>query len=211
VFAFFPDFAFAGPSDPRGQFGKLLGGATSNASSRSRTGSADIGRCGRRPAARDRPANIHDTHFIGLVCGVPNHVFLDRRSYRVTPGRLPDDGSYLYGTGGPAVHLLQRGRHDEGGRSSTATKSPWEGDAGLRIGNLPVDRTEGRRHERTASWPAAMTRRRRSRSKSRRRWTAHRRGRETDYLSGNWRAWALVMCYRECEIGENGQKTVAIA
>src|SRR5262249_39336993 len=57
--------------------------------------------------------HIHDTHFIGLVCGVPGEVFStgvmegDAVTYLTT--------SYLYGRGGPAVTcssgaLAQKGR-----------------------------------------------------------------------------------------------------
>src|SRR4029078_4299156 len=99
VLPFFPEFAFAAQAIRGGEYGKLLGGHFKRVISKP-DWSADIGDA----AKTGGPAvdlHIHDTHFIGLVCGVPGSVFAvgtiekDAVTYLTT--------SYLYGPGGPAV------------------------------------------------------------------------------------------------------------
>src|SRR5881397_238061 len=73
VLPFFPEFAFAAQAIRGGQYGKLLGGHFKRVISKP-DWSADIGDA----AKTGGPAvdlHIHDTHFIGLVCGVPEYVF----------------------------------------------------------------------------------------------------------------------------------------
>ena len=99
VLPFFPEFKFAAEAIRGGQYGKLLAAHFKRVIAKP-DWSADIGDA----AKTGGPAvdlHIHDTHFIGLVCGVPKHVFAvgtvenDAVSYLTT--------SYLYGVGGPAV------------------------------------------------------------------------------------------------------------
>src|SRR5262249_52429978 len=99
VLPFFPEFAFAAEAVRSGRYGKLVGGHFTRVISRP-DWSAEIGSA----AATGGPAvdlHIHDTHFIGLICGVPRQVFAggvidgDAVSYLTT--------NYLYGAGGPAV------------------------------------------------------------------------------------------------------------
>ena len=88
VLPFFPEFAFAAEAIRGGQYGKLLGAHFKRVISKP-DWSADIGDA----AKTGGPAvdlHIHDTHFIGLVCGVPKQVF----SVGTRRGRrrdLPDD------------------------------------------------------------------------------------------------------------------------
>jgi predicted dehydrogenase len=100
VLPFFPEFAFAYQAITSGAHGRLLGGHFKRVIARP-DWSAALG-----DAARDGgPAidlHIHDTHFIGLVAGVPKQVFSN--------GVVAADGSvsylttqYLYGPGGPAI------------------------------------------------------------------------------------------------------------
>ncbi len=100
VLPFFPEFADAYQTIVGGSPGRLLGGHFKRLIARP-DWSAALG-----DAARDGwPAidlHIHDTHFIGLVAGVPNEVFSN--------GVVAADGSvsylttqYLYGPGGPAI------------------------------------------------------------------------------------------------------------
>jgi len=99
VLPFFPEFAYAAEVTRSGQFGKLLGAHFKRIISRP-DWSAEIGDA----AKTGGPAidlHIHDTHFIGLMCGVPKSVFStgvvekDAVQYLTT--------QYLYGPGGPSV------------------------------------------------------------------------------------------------------------
>jgi predicted dehydrogenase len=99
VLPFFPEFKFAAESIRGGQHGRVLAAHFRRVIAKP-DWSADIGDA----AKTGGPAvdlHIHDTHFIGLVCGVPRQVFSvgtvegDAVSYLTT--------SYLYGTGGAAV------------------------------------------------------------------------------------------------------------
>lgn len=99
VLPFFPEFAFAADAVRSGRFGKLLGGHFTRVIAKP-DWSAAIGDAD----ATGGPAvdlHIHDTHFIGLIAGVPDAVFATGRvegnavSYLTT--------SYLYGPGGPAI------------------------------------------------------------------------------------------------------------
>src|SRR5262245_29443540 len=73
VLPFFPEFAYAAEAVRSGAHGKLLGAHFTRVISRP-DWSADIGDA----AKTGGPAvdlHIHDTHFIGLLCGVPARVF----------------------------------------------------------------------------------------------------------------------------------------
>jgi predicted dehydrogenase len=100
VLPFFPEFAWAAEAIRGGAYGRLLGGHFRRIISKP-DWSADIGDVSKTggPAV---DLHIHDTHFIGLVAGVPRHVF--------SSGVVAPDGSvqylttnYLYGDGGPAL------------------------------------------------------------------------------------------------------------
>src|SRR5947209_6216882 len=111
VLPFFPEFAFAAEAVRGGAYGRLLGGHFKRVIARP-DWSADIGDA----AKTGGPAvdlHIHDTHFIGLVCGVPKRVF----STGVVENGAVNyvTTQYLYGPGGPAVScssgaLAQKGR-----------------------------------------------------------------------------------------------------
>ncbi len=99
VLPFFPEFAFVADAVRSGRYGKLIGGHFTRVISRP-DWSKEIG----DSAATGGPAvdlHIHDTHFIGLLGGVPKAVFSsgttegDAVSYLTT--------NYLYGSGGPAL------------------------------------------------------------------------------------------------------------
>jgi predicted dehydrogenase len=101
VLPFFADFRFAADAVRGGQYGKLLGGHFTRVISRP-DWSADIGDA----AKTGGPAvdlHIHDTHFIGLIAGVPKRVY--------STGVVAADGKtveylttqYLYGPGRPAL------------------------------------------------------------------------------------------------------------
>jgi predicted dehydrogenase len=99
VLPFFPEFKLAAETIRGGKYGKLLAAHFKRVIAKP-DWSADIGDA----AKTGGPAvdlHIHDTHFIGLVCGVPKQVFAvgtivgDAVTYLTT--------SYLFGPGGPAV------------------------------------------------------------------------------------------------------------
>src|SRR5213078_2009948 len=99
VLPFFPEFKFAAEAIRGGQYGKVVAAHFKRVIAKP-DWSADIADA----AKTGGPAvdlHIHDTHFIGLVCGVPKQVFAvgtvegDAVTYLTT--------SYLYGPGGPAV------------------------------------------------------------------------------------------------------------
>ena len=100
VLPFMPEFRFAAEAVRGGKYGKLLGGHFTRVISRP-DWSSDIG----DSAKTGGPAvdlHIHDTHFIGLIAGVPQQVF--------SAGVHAADGAveylttqYLYGPGGPAL------------------------------------------------------------------------------------------------------------
>ncbi|MFO0849055.1 MAG: Gfo/Idh/MocA family oxidoreductase [Gemmataceae bacterium] len=99
VLPFFPEFRFAAEAVRGGAYGKLLAAHFTRVISKPDWSAemADAAKTG-GPAV---DLHIHDTHFIGLLCGVPKQVFAsgvvdgDAVSYLTT--------SYLYGPGGPAV------------------------------------------------------------------------------------------------------------
>jgi predicted dehydrogenase len=100
VLPFFPEFAFAADAVRSGKYGKLLGGHFLRVIAKP-DWSAEIGDTN----ATGGPAvdlHIHDTHFIGLIAGVPQSIF--------STGQVDATGavnylntSYLYGPGGPTI------------------------------------------------------------------------------------------------------------
>lgn len=111
VLPFFPEFAFADRVIRDGTMGKLLGGHFKRVIAKP-DWSADIGDASKTGGSAV-DLHIHDTHFIGLACGVPAQVF--------STGVVQDGAvsylttQYLYGPDGPAVScssgaLAQKGR-----------------------------------------------------------------------------------------------------
>ncbi len=99
VLPFFPEFAFAADAVRSGRFGRLLGGHFKRVISKP-DWSAEMGDA----AATGGPAvdlHIHDTHFIGLLAGVPKQVFSNGVLDNGTVTYLTTQ--YLYGLGGPAL------------------------------------------------------------------------------------------------------------
>lgn len=112
VLPFVPEFAYAASAIRTGTYGKLLGGHFRRIISKPNW-SDDIGDADKTggPAV---DLHIHDTHFIGLVAGVPKSVFASG----VVNGKGAVDyltTNYLYGENGPAIScssgaLAQNGR-----------------------------------------------------------------------------------------------------
>ncbi len=99
VLPFFPEFKFAADAVRGGRYGKVLAAHFKRVIAKP-DWSSDIGDA----AKTGGPAvdlHIHDTHFIGLVCGVPTQVFAVGTVEAGAVTYLTT--SYLYGPGGPAV------------------------------------------------------------------------------------------------------------
>lgn len=99
VLPFFPEFRYAAEVVSGGQYGKVVAAHLKRVIAKP-DWSADIGDA----AKTGGPAvdlHIHDTHFIGLLCGMPGRVF----SVGTVEGGAVTylTTSYLYGPGGPAV------------------------------------------------------------------------------------------------------------
>lgn len=207
VLPFFPEFAFAAKVIRSGEYGKLRAAHFKRVISKP-DWSADIGDA----AKTGGPAidlHIHDTHFIGLVCGVPGHVFStgvvdgDAVSYLTT--------SYLYGSGGPAVTcssgaLSMKGRPFVHGYEIYLERATLIYESGAtpltaltadgKVDHPQLDGGDDATAAFTLELQAAVD--------------GIRAGKEHDYLSGKLARDALVLCHKECESVKTG-KAVAVA
>jgi predicted dehydrogenase len=203
VLPFFPEFAFAAATVRGGEFGKLLGGHFKRVIARP-DWSAAIGDAARTggPAV---DLHIHDTHFIGLIAGVPGKL--------ASSGVVGPDGSvdylttnYLYGDGGPAVScssgaVAMNGRpfvhgfeiyleratlaYDSGGTPLTVFTPDGKSKAPkLKGGGDPISAF-------TAEIQAAVD--------------GIEAGKEPDLLSGQLARDALVLCHKECQSVRTGR------
>jgi predicted dehydrogenase len=208
VLPFFPEFAFAADAVRRGTYGRLLGAHFKRVIARP-DWSADIADASKTggPAV---DLHIHDTHFIGLVAGVPARVFAS--------GLAAPDGSvqylttqYLYGEGGPAVScssgaVAMKGRPFVHGYEiylEQATLVYESGATPLTVltadGRAKAPRLRGGGDELsafTAEIQAAAE--------------GVAGGKEPDLLSGKLARDALVLCHKECQSVRTG-KPVAVA
>jgi predicted dehydrogenase len=213
VLPFFPEFAYAAQTIRGGQYGKLLGGHFKRVISKP-DWSAEIGDASKTggPAV---DLHIHDTHFIGLVCGVPNHVFSTGVvSHGEPPGvspRVPNRSvdylttAYLYGANGPAVTcasgaVAMKGRPFVHGYELYLEKATLVYESGTCP--LTVLKADGSSEQPKLSGGDEAT-------------TAFtleiqaavdgvKAGREPDLLSGKLARDALMLCYRECESVKSG-------
>jgi predicted dehydrogenase len=202
VLPFFPEFTFAADAVRSGRYGKLIGAHFKRVIAKP-DWSAEIGDASKTggPAV---DLHIHDTHFIGLLCGVPKAVFSagtvegDAVNYLTT--------SYLYGPGGPAVTcssgaVAMSGRpfvhgfdiylekatlaYDSGGTPLTVfTNDGKATQPDLSGGGDPIASFAAELH-------AAVE--------------GVRTGKEPDLLSGQLARDALVLCHKECESVKTGQ------
>jgi predicted dehydrogenase len=207
VLPFFPEFRYAAEAVRGGQYGKVLGAHFKRVIAKP-DWSADIADA----AKTGGPAvdlHIHDTHFIGLVCGVPKQVFAvgtvagGAVTYLTT--------SYLYGPGGPAVTCssgavcmggrpfvhgfeiyLERASlvYDSGGTPLTLLTADGKSTQPALAGG--GDPLAAFTDEIQAAVEGVKTRQ------------------EPDLLRGQLARDALVLCHRECESVKSG-KPVAVA
>lgn len=206
VLPFFPEFAFAAKAIRGSAYGKLLSAHFRRIISRP-DWSAEIGDA----AKTGGPAvdlHIHDTHFIGLVCGVPKQV---TSAGVVGPGGVVEHVTTLYHfPGGPAVScssgwLTQKGRPFVHGYEIFLEKATLVYESGATP--LTVLTTDGKSEqpklegggEDTAAFTAELQ-------------TACdgvRDGKLPDLLSGQLARDALVLCYKEIESAKVG-RTVTV-
>jgi len=201
VLPFFPEFRFAAEAIRGGEYGKVLAAHFKRVIAKP-DWSADIGDA----AKTGGPAvdlHIHDTHFIGLVCGVPKQVF--------SVGTIAGEAvtflttSYLYGPAGPAITcssgaLSMPGRpfahgyeiyleratllYDSGGTPLTLLTADGKStQPALPGGGDPLSAFTD---EIETAATGVMT------------------GKEPALLSGQLARDALVMCHRECESVKSG-------
>jgi len=202
VLPFFPEFKFAADTIRGGQYGKVVAAHFKRVIARP-DWSADIADA----AKTGGPAvdlHIHDTHFIGLVCGVPKEVFAvgtvagGAVTYLTT--------SYLYGPGGPAVTcssgaLSMPGRAFAHGYEIYLERATLVYDSGgtpltllTADGKAEQPQLAGRGDPLAAfadELQAAMD--------------GVAAGKEPDLLSGRLARDALVLCHRECESVKTGR------
>jgi predicted dehydrogenase len=208
VLPFFPEFAFAARAVKGGEHGRLLGGHLKRVIARP-DWSADIGDASKTggPAV---DLHIHDTHFVGLIAGVPGAVF--------STGLANPDGSvqylttqYLYGPGGPALTcssgaVSMPGRPFVHGYELYFEKATLAYESGaLPLTVYPAGGGSTRPDLGGDADPVAA-------------FTAEleaaaggvRDGKAPDLLSGQLARDALVLCHRECE-SVRGGRAVAVS
>jgi predicted dehydrogenase len=200
VLPFFPEFRFAAEAVRSGKYGKLVAADFTRVISKPDWSAeiADASKTG-GPAV---DLHIHDTHFIGLLCGVPTAVFSagtvegDAVTYLTT--------SYLYGPGGPAVTcssgaVAAAGRafvhgfqvylekatlaHDSSSLPLTVYGSDGTATRPELTGGDPIDSF-------AAELQTAVE--------------GVRSGKEPDLLGGTLARNALVLCHKECESVKTG-------
>lgn len=207
VLPFFPEFAYAAQAIRGGKFGKLLGGHFKRVISKP-DWSSEIGDASKTggPAI---DLHIHDTHFIGLVCGVPELVFSAGVVENGAVAYLTTQ--YLFGPGGPAIScssgsLAQKGRPFVHGyelylekatlayESGTCPLTLLTNDGKSELVKLPD--AGGATTAFTLEIQAAVD--------------GVAKGQEPDLLSGKLARDALVLCHKECESVRTG-RAVAVA
>ncbi len=202
VLPFFPEFAFAADAVRSGRHGKLVGAHFKRVISKP-DWSAEIGDASKTggPAV---DLHIHDTHFIGLLCGVPKAVF--------SAGTIEGDAvnylttSYLYGPGVPAV-TCSSGAVATSGRPFVHGFDIYLEHATISYesGGLPltVYTNDGKATQPDLSGGGDPL----SAFTTELHWAAEgvRTGKEPDLLSGQLARDALVMCHKECESVKTGK------
>jgi predicted dehydrogenase len=207
VLPFFPEFAFAAEAVRSRKYGRLLGAHFTRVISKP-DWSADIADA----AKTGGPAvdlHIHDTHFIGLICGVPEKVFSSGVEENGAVQYLTTQ--YLYGTGGPAVScssgaISQKGREFVHGYEIYLERATLVYESGTKP--LTVLTADGKAKqpklkgggEATAAFTAEIQTA----------VDAIRLAEEADLLSGRLARDALVLCHKECQSVRSG-KAVSVA
>jgi len=201
VLPFFPEFQYAAEIVRSGKYGKLLAAHFTRVISRPDWSSemADLSLSG-GPAI---DLHIHDTHFIGLLCGVPQAVFATGVVERGTVTQLTTQ--YLYGSDGPSVtamsgDLSMKSRPFVHGYEiflEHATISYSSDGIPLRL--LSADGVTHPTFPGGGGELSAFT------TELQMAVDGVARGEMPELLSGQLARDALVMCYRECESVKSGK------
>jgi predicted dehydrogenase len=207
VLPFFPEFKFAAEAIRGGQYGKVLAAHFKRVIAKP-DWSADIGDA----AKTGGPAvdlHIHDTHFIGLVCGVPKQVFSIGTVEKDTVSYLTT--SYLYGPGGPAVTcssgaVCMSGRPFVHGYEIYLEKASLIYDSGgTALALLTADGKSSQPALAGGGDPlAAFT------DEIQTAVDGVSAGKEPDLLAGKLARDALVLCHLECESVKTGKAVPVI-
>lgn len=201
VLPFFPEFKFAADVTKSGQYGNLLAATFKRVISRP-DWSAEMA----DPNATGGPAidlHIHDTHFIGLLCGVPQEVFATGHIAGGVVSHLTTQ--YLYGSGGPSIcctsgDLAMKSRpfvhgyeiyfekatlvYESGATPLTVLTAEGSEQPALAGGDDPITAFAA---ELTAAVEGVQA------------------GKAPDLLSAQLARDALVMCHRECDSVRSGR------
>jgi predicted dehydrogenase len=205
VLPFVPEYAFAVEAVRSGKYGKLLAAQFQRIISKPDWSAeiADASKTG-GPAV---DLHVHDTHFIGLICGVPSAVFATGVVEKGTVVHLTTQ--YLYGKNGPSV-ICTSGAITMSGRPFIHSYEIYLEKATLvypMISPLKLLTADGKVTEPkllgggdpvtafTAEIQAAVN--------------AVAKRKEPDLLSGQLARDALVLCHKECESVLTG-KAVAV-
>jgi predicted dehydrogenase len=207
VLPFFPEFAYAAEAVQSGRYGRLRAAHFKRVISRP-DWSAEIS----DPARTGGPAidlHIHDTHFIGLLAGLPSKVF---SSGCVEEGHVQYLATqYSYGSGEPCVSscsgaLSQKGRPFVHGYEIYLEKATLVYESGTTpLTVLTADGQSERPRLEGGDDPIAAFA-----VEIQAAVDGVNLRQEPDLLSGKLARDALVMCYRECESVKSGQ-AVAIS
>jgi predicted dehydrogenase len=196
VLPFVPEFAFVAEAVRSGQYGKLLAGQFQRIISKP-DWSAEIGDASKTggPAV---DLHIHDTHFIGLIAGVPRRVFSTGVWENGAVNHLTT--SYLYGKGGPSLTctsgaLTMKGRPFIHGYELYFERATliFPMTSPLKVltadGKVKEPKLKGGGPDPVTAFTTEIQ-------------TAVNgviSGKEPDLLSGKLARDALVLCHRECE------------
>jgi predicted dehydrogenase len=199
VLPFVPEFAFAAETIRSGKYGKLLAAHFIRVISRP-DWSADIGDATKTggPAV---DLHIHDTHFIGLVCGVPQRVY---SSGIIEKGAVQYLTTlYHYQNGGPAVScssgaVAQNGRMFIHGFEIYLEKAMLIHD-GTKLTMYAGDKAKQPKFKGAGDPTTAFT------VELQTAVNGVLAGKAPDLLSGQLARDALVMCHKECESVKSGR------
>jgi predicted dehydrogenase len=201
VLPFFPEFAYALEAVQSGRYGRLRAAHFKRIISRP-DWSAEIS----DPAKTGGPAidlHIHDTHFIGLLCGIPSSVF---SSGCVESGHVQHVATqYLYGHGGPCVSacsgaLAQKGRPFVHGYEIYLEKATLVYESGATPLTLLSEDGQSERPKLEGSDDPIGAFAREIQAAV----GGVQARREPELLSGKLARDALVMCHRECDSVKSG-------
>ena len=201
VLPFFPEFAFAADVVRSGKYGTLIGGHFHRVISKP-DWSAEIADA----AATGGPAvdlHIHDTHFIGLLGGVPKAVFSSGVVENGAVNYLTTN--YLYGPGGPALScssgaVAMKARPFVHGFEIYLEKATLVHESGTKpLAVLHADGTTEPPQLAGGDPVAAFT------TEIQAAMDGVKAGKAPDVLSGQLARDALVMCLKECESVKTSQ------